>query len=119
MIRYLTSILAVIIAVGAVAFTKPENKINPLATKIFQYQAPTSDPYSETNVESRSNWVITNLGSTTCSQVNQEACQLLVDATDINPDNTLKSTFTILTTMSAPNVYYVSGGSATAIYNKN
>ena len=119
MLRYLASIVAVLIAVGAVAFTKPETKVKPDATKIFQYQAPTLDPYSEANVENRSNWGITNLGSTTCSQLNQRACQLLVNTTDINPDNTLKSTLTIQASMSAPDVYYVSGGSAAAIYNKN
>jgi hypothetical protein len=119
MTRYITSILAVIIAVGAFAFTKPEIKVIPDATKIFQYQAPTLHPYSEANVENRGNWVVTNLGSTTCSQLNQKACQLLVNTTDINPDNTLKSTFTIQASMSAPDVYFVSGGSASAIYNKN
>jgi len=117
--RYLTGILAVIIAVGAAAFTKPASHIKPLATKIFQYQAPALHPYSQSNVEDRSNWVVTSLSSTTCDQADQKACQLLVNTTDINPDNTLKSTFDIQTDMSASDVYYVSGGSAEDIYNKD
>lgn len=116
--KYGSGILAIIVAIAAFAFTKPVTHI-PLSTKIFQYQAPALHPFSQTNVEDRSNWVITNLSSTTCNQSNQKACQLLVNPSDINPDNTLSPTFTIQSTMSSSDVYYVSGGSAAAVYNKN
>jgi len=117
--KYITGIIAVIIAIGAVAFSNPGNKVKPLATKIFQYQPPATDPYDQPNVEDRSNWVITNLSSTTCSQADEKACQLLVNTSDINPDNTLKSSFVIDSQMFATKVFYVSGGSAADIYNRN
>lgn len=116
--KYISGLLAIIIAIAAFAFT-PSTGVKPLATKIFQYQAPALHPFSQTNVQNRSNWVETNLSSTTCTEVDQKACQLLVNDADINPDNTLKSTFNIVASMSGTDVYYVSGGSAAAIYNKN
>ncbi len=116
--KYGISILAVIVAVVAFAFTPP-NGVKPLSTKIFEYQPPALHPFSQSNVQDRNNWTETNLSSTTCTQVDQKACQLLVNDADINPDNTLKSTFSIQASMSAPDVYYVSGGSAAAIYNRN
>lgn len=116
--KYGSGLLAIIIAIVAFAFT-PSTGVKPLSTKIFEYQAPAVDPFSQSNVQNRSNWTETNLSSTTCTQVDQKACQLLVNDADINPDNTLKSTFSIQTKMSAPDVYYVSGGSAAAIYNRN
>jgi hypothetical protein len=117
--KYGIGLLAIIFAVCAAAFTKPVESNHPLSTKIFQYQAPSTNPYSESNVEDRSNWVETSLSSTTCNQNLDRACQLQVDNSFINPDQTLKSTFMITATQALSGNYYVSGGSASAIFNRD
>ena len=117
--KYGTGLLAIIIAAFAAAFTKPVEGNHPLSTKIFQYQPPSSNPYSEANVENRSNWVETSLSSTTCNNNVDRACQLQVDNSFINPDQTLKSTFMITASQALSGNYYVSGGSASAIFNRD
>lgn len=68
--RYLTSILAVIIAVGAVAFTNVPNSQNDLTSVRFQFN-------NSTGGESQpSNW--TYAPSASCSSVDHEACVIEV-----------------------------------------
>lgn len=117
--KYGIGFLVLITAFFAAAFTKPSAVKHPLATKIFEYQPPSTDPFSQANVENRSNWVETSLTTTTCNQANDRACQLVVDQSFINPDHTLNSSFMIQASQALSGNYYVSGGSATAIDNKN
>jgi hypothetical protein len=116
--KYGTGLLAIIIAIGGFAFTKPATS-KPLATKIFQYQAPALNPYSQANVEKQSNWVETSLSGTTCNTNLDRACQLQVDNSFINPDHTLKSSFMIVASQATSGNYYVSGGSASDIFNRD
>jgi hypothetical protein len=117
--KYGIGFLALITAICAAAFTKPSGLNHPLSTKIFEYQPPSTDPFSQANVENRANWAETSLSSTTCNKNLDRACQLVVDQSFINPDHTLKSTFMIQASQALSGNYYVSGGSATAIDNKN
>ena len=116
--KYGTGLLAIIVAIAAFAFTKPVAH-KPLATKIFQYQAPALNPYSEANVEKQSNWAETTLSGTTCNTNPDRACQLKVDDSFINPDHTLKSSFMIVASQAPSGNYYVSGGSASDIFNRD
>jgi hypothetical protein len=117
--KYGIGLMAIIMAVFAVAFTKPAAGSEPLSTKIFEYQPPSTNPFSQANVENRGNWTETSLINTTCNNNPDRACQLVVDQTFINSDHTLKSTFMIQASQALSGNYYVSGGSATAIDNKN
>jgi hypothetical protein len=116
--KYGIGVLAIIVAVAAFAFTKPSIH-RPLATKIFQYQPPALNPFSQANVEKLSNWTETTLGATTCNQNQDRACQLEVDNSYINPDQTLKSSFMIVSSQAPSGNYYVTGGNATDIFNRN
>lgn len=69
--RYIASIIAVIIAAGAVAFTTPAKK--PLATFTFRF-TPTT--YTQPQVETNSNWVS---GASLCGGTANKACQMEVD----------------------------------------
>jgi hypothetical protein len=116
--KYGIGLVALIIAVCAAAFTTPIT-LKPLATKIFQYQAPALNPYSQANVQKLSNWVETSLSGTTCNTNLDRACQLEVDNSFINPDQTLKSSFMIVASQAPSGNYYVSGGSASDIFNRD
>jgi hypothetical protein len=111
------SLLAVVIAIAAAAFTTATKSSLPTGTKLFRYTAP-GGSFSEANVENRANWVLVS-GASICDEVNQRACEFLIDESHVNDDNTLKSTVTIQATQSAPNVFYVTGGTPTTPINKS
>ncbi|HUZ58260.1 MAG TPA: hypothetical protein VMU83_05715 [Hanamia sp.] len=114
--KYGTGLLAIIIAVGAFAFTTPVNK--NLGTKLFRYSAP-GGSYSQPNVQDNGNWVLIT-GSANCpSNVNQRACEMDVDDSQLNPDNSLKSSFSISAQQyGSTGVFYVNGISSGTIHNK-
>lgn len=92
MTRYLFGIFAVAFAFATVAFKTPEKKY---AIKLFRYTAP-SGSYASSDVQNKSNWAYISSGSQNCpANVVQKACEMQVDAAQVNPDNTLKSTFSI------------------------
>jgi hypothetical protein len=81
--RYIAGILAVIIAVGAVAFTVPAKKI-PNATFTFHY---TLTSYGKTDVEANNNWTS---GASLCGGVQNKACQMEVTDTYTHLDNNIR-----------------------------
>jgi hypothetical protein len=114
--KYGIGLSALIIAFCAAAFTSPAK--HPLGTKLFRYTVP-GGSYSLSNVENKGNWTFVT-GTPNCpSNFNAEACEMDVDDSQINPDNTLKSSFTITASESQPNVSYVSGITSGTIHNKN
>jgi hypothetical protein len=116
--KYFSGLLALIIAIGATAFTNANKNVLPEGTKLFRYVPPALSPFSEANVENRANWVLVT-GSAICEGVNQKACELIVDDVHINPNNTLKSTLTIdALQFGQTGVFYVNQSSAAEIINK-
>jgi len=115
MIRYLTSILAVIIAVGAVAFTTPPKNLNMVT---FNYNPPAPNDYSQTSVQKTSNWIP---GSEECSDDLNRACSLQVPSdkttnggTQLGPDVTITAALG-----GVSGAYYVTGGTNVSnIHNK-
>lgn len=91
--RYLTGLLAIIVAAGAVAFTAPKHKV-PLSTFIFHY-TPTS--FSQTDVQSNNNWTS---GASLCVGVQDKACQMDVTDTythlDANNNRVLNTTGSVI-----------------------
>jgi hypothetical protein len=71
--RYLTGIIAIVIATGMAAFTAPAKK--PLSTFTFRY---TPSTYSQLQVQDNSNWVS---GASLCAGSANKACQM--EVTDI------------------------------------
>lgn len=78
--KYGLNLLAVVIALGAVAFKKDKAFNPPPTSHTFYYQAPGTNPYSETNVESKANW-ISNPGTVPDCDGSAKACQMSVDDT--------------------------------------
>lgn len=71
--KYLSGILAVIIAVGAFAFTAPRKTIKPTSTYTFFYN---SSSYLQPDVQNRQKWLIGT--GTGCSGLQNKACQMEV-----------------------------------------
>lgn len=71
--RYITAVLAIIVAVSVVAFTAPKHK-SPLSTITFRY---TPGTFSQSQVQSNSNWTS---GSSLCGAQQNKACEM--DVTD-------------------------------------
>jgi hypothetical protein len=69
--RYITGIIAVVIAIGMAAFTAPAKK--PLSTFTFRF-TPTN--YTQSLVENNDNWVS---GASLCTGAANKACQMQVD----------------------------------------
>lgn len=91
--KYLSGIIAVVIALAFVAFNVPSNTYD--GSKLFRYTAP-GGSYTDVDVQNNSNWVYIADGIQDCPlNVKQKACEMLVDETQVNIDNTLKSTFSI------------------------
>ena len=115
--KYGIGLLAFIIAISAVAFTNPANK--NLDSKLFRYSAPGSS-YSETNVQDKGNWTLVTSSPNCPSNVDQRACEMDVDDSQLNPDNSLKSTFSISASQyQSTGVNYVSGITSGTIHNKS
>jgi hypothetical protein len=68
--RYVSGLLAIVIAVGALAFTFP----GKLATANFRFNG---DPELEADVENVTNKWVEFAGTITCTGDNQEACTVL------------------------------------------
>jgi hypothetical protein len=116
MTRYLTSILAVIIAVGAFAFTTPAKNLSMVT---FNYNPPTLNDYSQTSVQKTSNWAP---GSEQCSDDLNRACSLQVPSEKtINGGTKLGPDVTITATQGGVSgAYYVTGGANVSnIHNKD
>jgi len=115
--KYGIGLLALFIAIFAAAFTNPAP--NPLGTKLFRYAAP-GGSYAVPDIQNKSNWSLVT-GSPNCpSDVDQRACEMDVDQSQLNPDNSLKSTFTISASQYASTgVGYVSSITAGNIHNTN
>ena len=74
--QYITGIVAVIIAIGAAAFTMPKKFAGPLTSVTFYYQ-PTD--YSNIEVQKKGNWSST-VTPPTCTGLQNKACKLVIDA---------------------------------------
>lgn len=105
-----------IVAISVSAFSMPEKK---MATKLFRYTAPAGS-YQQADVEDRDNWTYISSGTQVCPlNTNEKACELQVDDSQINPDNTLKSSMTItaqpLTT--DPDISFVKSATSSTPHN--
>lgn len=74
--QYITGIVAVIIAIGAVAFTMPKKSARHVTSVTFYYQ-PSN--YSSTEVPKKGNWSST-VTPPTCIGAQNKACKLVIDA---------------------------------------
>jgi hypothetical protein len=116
--KYFSGLLALIIAIGATAFTNANKNVLPEGTKLFRYVPPALSPFSEANVENRANWVMTT-SSSVCDDRDEKACELIVDEAHINQNNTLKSTLTIdAAEFGETDIFFVDESTATDIINK-
>ena len=115
--KYGIGLLALLMAVFAAAFTNRAN--SPAGTQLFRYTAP-GGSYAASDVQNKGNWSLVT-GSPNCpSNVDQRACEMDVDQSQLNPDNSLKSTFSISATQfGSTGVAYVSSITAGTIHNKN
>jgi hypothetical protein len=90
--RYLTGIIAVVIAIGMAAFTAPAKK--PLSTSTFRYTLGT---YTQPQVQDNNNWVS---GASLCGGTANKACQMEVDDTythlDANNKRELNTTGSVI-----------------------
>lgn len=77
--RYITAIVAVVLAIGMAAFTAPHNK--PLSTFTFYY---TPSTFTQTEVQTNSNWIS---GSSLCGGTADKACQMQVTDTYTHLEN--------------------------------
>ena len=91
--RYITGIIAVVIAIGMAAFTAPAKK--PLSTFTFRYTPATN--YSQLQVQDNSNWVS---GASLCAGQENKACQMEVTDTythlDANNNRVLNTTGNVI-----------------------
>jgi len=69
--KYLFGALALVLAVGFSAFTKPST-----TSRIFQY-SPTTPGFTKALVETESNWVLTTVACTAATP--QKACSVEID----------------------------------------
>ena len=77
--RYIFSLLAAIVALGAISFTKPSVKLSPSTSYTFYYVAPGGTSYTQANVEVESNWKTAPSPIPSCLGTNK-ACSIVVDA---------------------------------------
>ena len=113
--KYLTGILAIIIAAAAVAFTTPAQNRSMVT---FTYSPPSTDNYTQANVQDKDNWV----PGIACSSGANRACSLQVSSeetqsggTELGPDVSITAA-----EGGVSGKYLVTGGSQiSAIHNKN
>lgn len=79
--KYGIGLLAIIIAVGAVAFTKPGKGLKPFVNYAFHY---TSTTYTQTEVQKNSNW--SSGGGSGCGSTQNIPCQMNVLSTYTHDD---------------------------------
>lgn len=114
--RYITGILAAIIAISAVAFTPPSNSRDMV---IFTYTPPSPGDYSQSSVQNKDNWAP---GTETCSEDDVRACSVEVSSSNTTAGGTkLGSSVSINATEGTlSGNYYVSGGTnLLAFHNKD
>lgn len=115
--KYGIGLLALFIAVFAAAFTNHVD--SPSATQLFRYTAP-GGSYAVSDVQNKANWSLVTESPNCVSNVNQRACEMDVDQTQLNPDNSLKSSFSISASeYGSTGVGYVSSITAGNIHNTN
>lgn len=74
--KYLSGLLAIVIATGSLAFTNPELTGIKQATYEFYYTAPAGS-FSDPNVKTHSNWNTSTIG---CNGTQGKACNMRVQA---------------------------------------
>jgi len=113
--KYITGILAVIIAVAAVAFTTPSQNRDMVT---FTYSPPGTDDYSQLHVQDKDNWV----PGSDCSSGQNRACSLQVSSEDTQSGGTELGPDVSITAGEGgvSGKYLVTGGSGiSGIHNKN
>ena len=73
--RYISGIIAIVIATGAVAFTKHENKVRPYSSSFYF----TGNPLTPGDVADESQWSLTPPAGTECGGTQNKACMIVVD----------------------------------------
>ena len=113
--KYITGILAVIIAVAGVAFTMPTQNRSMVT---FTYSPPFTDDYSQPSVQDKDNWV----PGLDCSSGVNRACSLQVSSENTQSGGTELGPNVSITTEEGQvsGKYLVTGGNQiSAIHNKN
>lgn len=113
--KYLSGIIAVIIAVGAVAFTMPDQASSMVT---FTYTPPSNDDYRQSSVQDKDNW---GLGLDCSSGVNR-ACSFQVLPEDTQSSGTeLGPNVSIIAEEGqvAEKYLVIGGNQISAIHNKN
>ncbi len=80
--HYIFGLMAIVIAFGAVAFTKPTADTKSLLNSTFYYVAPSSGDYTLISVETESNWKTAPSPVPTCFSTANKACSIVVDNTN-------------------------------------
>lgn len=115
--KYLGSLIAVIIAIGAVAFTAPANKAD---TYVFEYAGPNTPG----EVQELENWEFVGKNLQPCDGENEKACRIFVSEENVddtqNP-TALQSFVTITEGISTSGVYVstISGQGTTLRSNRS
>lgn len=73
--NYFLGLAAIIIAIGAAAYTSPKVKVKPQSSTFYF----TGNPLISTEVEDESKWSITPLPEDECGATQNKACQIVVD----------------------------------------
>lgn len=120
--KYLLGILAVVVAVGTFAFTKPPKNEKKFTDFIFQFDLA-NFPATQPNVQDPANWLLVSDTSGCTPLLQQKACKIRVAESDTEgTPRHLKSTADIdASQFGATGVYFVSGGASVlqAVNRKN
>lgn len=118
--RYLFGCIAVITAIGAVAFNAPKGRENYAE---FYFQLNTSPTLQ--NVTSETNWVLAPVqdGSTNCPSGSAKACKIKVDEDYTYMDGTIRKLATeaniTASEVTAGNAIVTGGTGVITPYNRN
>lgn len=77
--RYLSGIIAVVIALSAAAFTMPAKENKSLDSFTFYYLPPAANDYSINSVQDESNWKTAPSPMPQCGSTANKACSIVVD----------------------------------------
>lgn len=115
--KYITGVVAIIIAISAVAFKAPKHTVDMY---VFEY----AGSYTSGEIHKLANWnyIGKNLGQ--CNNFNSKACRVFVTSSDVdNPaaPTALNNTVSITEGGSGSNIYVasISGSGATSKSNKS
>lgn len=116
--RYLFGLLAVAIAMSAFAFKGSKELSKKRALIPFKYQPANPADYSQSSVQTKTNWV---QGTNTCPTGTDKACTFEVDSDYLNGDGSLGASVTIIAVEgSEDDMYRVqSGNRLNNIVNKD